>query len=515
MKYTLTVTILPQEYWWGGNTHEGIVMPFTQESTYQCKLDSRESINQAAPFLVSNHGRYIWSECGFTFSVTDGEIQLEGNKAEIQLYEGFGSLKEAYLSAVSRHFPPSEILPPETFFTVPQYNTWIELTFDQNQKDVLSYAHGIVDNHMPPGILMIDNGWQEYHGCWKFHPGRFPDPKAMIDELHALGFQVMVWLIPLVTADTKVFRRLKDMDCLVRNADGSIAIREWWDGYSAVPDFSNPKTVEWAREQLQELMTEYGVDGFKFDGGDPYFYKDDDRTFSSVDANGQCENWAKFGSAYAYNEFRACFKHAGQPLVQRLGDKNHEWKGSNGLVALVPNSLAQGIMGYSFNCADMIGGGEYIHFWKNREHLDQELFVRYAQCTALMPMMQFSAAPWRVLDAEHFAACCKAIRLHQSYNDIILNLARQAAKTNEPITRLMEYVFPHQGFADVHDQFMLGDDLLVAPVLEKGAVSRTVRFPAGEWLSETGEHITGPALREFPVGLESLPVFRRMKGATQ
>jgi hypothetical protein len=76
------------------------------------------------------------------------------------------------------------------FLNKPQYNTWIELVYDQNQADVLKYAHGIVDNGFPPGILMIDDNWQKYYGSTEFRPDRFPDPKGMVDELHALGFDM-------------------------------------------------------------------------------------------------------------------------------------------------------------------------------------------------------------------------------------------------------------------------------------------------------------------------------------
>jgi alpha-glucosidase len=73
---------------------------------------------------------------------------------------------------------------------------------------VLKYAHAIVDNGLPPGVLMIDDNWQEDYGKWTFHPGRFPDPKAMMKELHALGFKVMVWVCPFVSPDCDVYRAL-------------------------------------------------------------------------------------------------------------------------------------------------------------------------------------------------------------------------------------------------------------------------------------------------------------------
>jgi len=80
----------------------------------------------------------------------------------------------------------------------------------------------------------------------------------------------------------------------------------------------------------------------------------------------------------------------------------------------------------------------------------------------LMPMMQFSVAPWRVLDAQHLAICKDMAILHKTMGREILALARESSRTGEPIVRNMEYVFPGQGWEELKDQFMLGNDILVA-----------------------------------------------------
>lgn len=84
-------------------------------------------------------------------------------------------------------------------------------------------------------------------------------------------------------------------------------------------------------------------------------------------------------------------------------------------------------------------------------------------------------------------------------------LAQAYRETGEPIVRYMEYVFPHQGLAAVTDQFMLGEDVLVAPVLEKGARERRVVFPAGVWRGADGTRVTGPCERTVAAGLERSP----------
>src|SRR5690606_11952601 len=101
--------------------------------------------------------------------------------------------------ASQQFFPPTGTLPDEALFIQPQYNTWIELLYDQNQEDILKYAKAIIDNGFPPGVIMIDDNWQQAYGVWEFRKERFDDPKAMIDELHSMGFKVMMWVCPFVS----------------------------------------------------------------------------------------------------------------------------------------------------------------------------------------------------------------------------------------------------------------------------------------------------------------------------
>ena len=166
-------------------------------------------------------------------------------------------------------------------------------------------------------------------------------------------------------------------------------------------------------------------------------------------------------------------------------------------------------MGYPFACPDLIGGGEYLSF-RNLAAVDQELIVRAAQVHALMPMMQFSVAPWRVLSPANLAICRRMAALHTERGEEILALAREAAKTGEPIVRSLEYAYPHQGYADVVDQFLLGPDVLVAPVVEKGARKRRVLVPPGTWRGDDGTVVTGPASVEVEAPLERLPWYRRV-----
>jgi len=87
-----------------------------------------------------------------------------------------------------------------------------------------------------------------------------------------------------------------------------------------------------------------------------------------------------------------------------------------------------------------------------------------------MPVMQFSVAPWRILDDRYMNACKKAVEIRKEFTPLILRLAKESSKTGEPIVRPMAYVFPHQGYDAIDEQFMLGDSILVAPVIQKNLI---------------------------------------------
>lgn len=455
----------------------GMKMPLGQASDQELDFSVNATPNQAMPLLLSTKGRILWNDRGYKAVFKDGYITVPDR---CQLKETGGGLREAYLCAMKEYFPFAGKMPAEELFAGILYNTWIELTFYQNQKEVLAYAQNILKAGMPKGVLMIDDGWSEYYGDWSFHRGKFENPKEMIKQLHDMGFRVMVWICPFVSADSIRFREAEDMDILIKNADGETYIAKWWNGYSAALDMSNPKARVWLGEQLDALLS-MGVDGFKFDAGDSLYYREDNLTFANVSRDEQSRLWAKFGESYAFNEYRATFGAGGYALLQRLCDKEHSW-GANGIASLLPDLLLQGITGHPFGCPDMIGGGEYRNFLQIEDSkLDQELFVRHSEIACLMPAMQFSAAPFRILSKNNFEAILKSISLRGEYLEYIMEKVREAAKSGEPVIRYMAYEFPDQGVEQMTDQFMLGDRYLVAPIREKGKKKRRVYLPKGSW----------------------------------
>ena len=532
---TCTVKMLQGEKWWGICNNFGREMPFSETTSFSCDLRLDNYVNQSLSLLCSDKGRVVWCAEPVGVKIADGEIRLESDRGEIIVKSDAGrNLGEAFRYASKTWFPPTGEEPELLYFSAPQYNTWIELTYHQNEKDILAYAKSMIDNGLPPGVFMIDDTWQHGYGEWDFDMRRFHDPKGMMDKLHGMGYKVLLWICPFVSMDTPAFRRIawgRNPDDVkgypakggfLRSTKKSgargvppFAAVSWWNGYSALLDFTHPNAVAWFTEQLERLVNNYGVDGFKFDGGEVEFYSAIRGGFiahdETVSPSAQSALYGNFALKYKGSELRNGFGFAGKPVIMRLHDKSHSWEA---VARLVPDMLAAGFVGCPFICPDMIGGGSWTAFLPGAP-FDPELFIRSAQIHALCPMMQISASPWRVLSKEHQRIFKQTVELRQRFAPRFVELAKEAAKTGEPIMRNMEYCFPGVGYADIRDQFMMGDDLLVAPVMEKGAKSRKVILPPGQWKADDGRTYNGPAKIEVATPLDRLPYFMKLAGSSK
>lgn len=517
----LEIKLNDNEYWWGGSTQYTDKLPICKD-TANYFLDMNMGTNQTMPLYISTMGRCIFCEDPMVVTANCGVIVCEAS-SDI-LLEKFGdTLRDAYLGASRAHFPFSGKVPPLKFFETAQYNTWMEMDYNQTQENVLKYAHGIIDNGYTPGILMIDEGWHTRYGLWEFDEAKFPDPKAMIDELHSLGFTVMLWVVPMYTADglsfiTSAFKDRKHLsggsgnkELFLRNDKGNVALVEWWNGYSAMLNFCKKDDCDFLEAKLKRLMDEYGVDGFKLDGGNISAYNEKrmvngpQTKYSPAELN---IAWNDFGKRFEYHEYKDTFKGGGKPVIQRISDRNHKWRADEtGLASVPPVAICQGLIGHPFICPDMIGGGEWSFNYLDGFKVDEELFVRMAQCSALFPMMQFSWAPWRMLGKEAQKYCLDAAKLHARFADYIVENVKASAASGEPILRSLEYQYPHKGYAKITDQFLLGDRVLVAPVITKGQTEREVVLPEGEWLYLEKIPYIGGVTVTVPAPIDTLPYF--------
>lgn len=400
----------------------------------------------------------------------------------------------------------------EDLFKSPIWSTWAQYKKEINQSTILEFANNILSHNLSHSQLEIDDDWTTKYGDLDFDLTKFPDPKYMIGALTSLGFNVTVWVHPFCNLDSACFMEGSLKGYFVRQYESKLpALVSWWDGAAATLDVTNEMAVNWYLDKLKEIQNKYGVVSFKFDaGGTTFVPKASSFSDQITSANVYPEQWARLAymsdNTSRRQEIRVGFHTQDLPIFVRMLDLFSGWGRDNGLEKLIPCALTFGILGYPFVLPDMIGGNAY----ENRT-ADKELFIRWMQVNTFLPSIQFSLVPWSY-DEETINITRHTLDLREQYADLIIELAHNSTVTGHPIVRPLWWVAPDDPVAQVIDsEYLLGDDVLVAPVLQQNATQRDIYLPEGIWLDMLrGGNITGPGwCYNYTAQLHELPFFIR------
>eukprot|EP00871_Galdieria_phlegrea_P005607 jgi/Galph1/6047/GphlegSOOS_G4707.1 len=439
-----------------------------------------------------------------------------------------------------KYLPSCNKTPPATaLMKNPIWTTWARFKQDITQHDVEEFAKEIVEFGYPYAVMEIDDRWSRKYGDLTFDENKFPNPKKMVDKLHALGFLVTLWIIPFADEDSSavlendVFprhyfvREKATSDTSSNNSgtekqtDNSSSFRWWQPTIVKAIDVTNSKACDWFLGQLYQLQRDYGIDGFKFDAGEPCFLPKNPSFQETLCVPDEYTlYWNRnIASKFPIREIRAACRGC-QPYVSflRLFDKFSVWDFGNGLASIIPATLVAGMVGYPFVLPDIVGGNCY-----DDRKLNEELFIRWLELSIAMPSIQLSIVPWQFNDS--VAALCKQIlESRTKFIPFIEEALEETLSTGWPIIRPLWWqspTIPETWMID--DEFTVGDNLLVAPVVQPSQYCRDIWLPCGTWtllnltdaysqdLGEyNGKQIVGPCwLRSFPCPIHILPCFSR------
>ncbi|HDN04482.1 MAG TPA: hypothetical protein ENF27_00920 [Chloroflexi bacterium] len=484
----------------------------------------------------------------------DGKFTLVGDDLAFEITVA-DNILESYRSHVQEQGLPKKT-PPLELMGAPIWTTWARYKDKIDQDTVLQFASEIKDNGYPYHVLEIDDRWQTHYGDLEFDPERFSDPKEMIRNLHEMGFKVTAWVIPFFHPHSKFGGEGTKAGYFAKDRSGDPYLVKWWQGKGYLLDVTNPDALAWFKDKLDRFKDEMELDGYKFDAGEGK-YVAADAFFHQVlnTGNEYTHRYVKWISEnYAFCEVRCGWKNQTSPIFFRLWDLWSTWGYDNGLRSIIPSTLAMSLAGYPFVFPDMIGGNAYFTFPRNRflnwilqrivvpilerkvksqsdfpedetlgladvppflekstlfGYPTPELMIRWAQANVFLEVMQFSLAPWD-FGEECSDICRQAAELHLEFLPTLQKFAREAVKTGEPIIRPVFWLAPTDEEALIcDDQFLVGDEILVAPILYPKQTAREVYFPPGVWRDHwSGEFFSGPAVEEnYPAPLNKLPFF--------
>jgi alpha-glucosidase (family GH31 glycosyl hydrolase) len=472
--------------------------------------------NIQAPIWMCSNGAAILAETKRMLDVRlnengDGKLRIvcADGPLRLRIWQR-GSLPEAQLALLTHlgwpNQPPAAALLGDTLFC-----TWTQYPRCITQERIVAMAEQIHGRGYPCSTLLIDDRWETCFGELEF-AADFPDPAAMVAKIHALGMKVWLWITPFVNVESKGFDELSRQAILVpsRKNKGTAALFKWWGGTAGLIDVTAPQGREWLRNKLTHLQRTYGVDGFKIDGGD---YKYQPAAEEST--------WHEFAGESGYSdallslfeeltpnacETRTAWLSQSRSIIWRQGGKDSHWGLDNGLAAMVTIGLHLALCGYDILIPDMVPGR--VQTMKADDPLpSDELLVRWTEASAFMPLMQFSYFPWNYAKETEQAVRAYAL-LHKKLEPY---LATHATNRKAPLIRPIWYDAPHvEELFTIADEYMLGPDILVAPVLNSGSVSRDVLLPPGSWIDAwTGTVLAAGWHRGYPAPCPGMPIFVR------
>ncbi len=499
-----TIEFRENEHWWGGAVQDSPKMPFDKDSDYEVDLRTFYQCMAVNPMYISDKGRYIWCKRAFRIHF-HGVIEIESDEP-IFVFESDKSLQETHLAMAEKVYEKDDRRLPNLMFDRPQYCTWMKLLKNQNEKDILAYAQDILDQGLPAGEFIIDGGWFMGHGDWRFDSWKFQDPKGMVQKLHDMGFKVVLWIFGMMPSTGDIFLRAEKEGILLKDKEGNVKIARWWSGFSPMLDLCNPKAREWFENTLDGLIRDFNFDGFKFDGGHRPFY-DNSAPYGGALPEDIVHEYPRMGLKYDFAEVRMTYGNAGLRMNFKMQDRHHTWDDKHGLKSLVPCQILMGLLGYPFSSPDMLGGGEINNFLKVKDNLGPELFIRYAECSSFIPIIQISIDFWNCFDEESSGVIKAYVMLRSRLKELVYAVKRECEDTNKPMLRSLNY--ETQEFPEVLDQYMFGSNILVAPVVDEGHVEKKVALPSGKWLYY-GEEIEGGRWVTVKAPIGVLPVFERV-----
>ncbi|XP_053556949.1 myogenesis-regulating glycosidase [Bombina bombina] len=415
---------------------------------------------------------------------------------------------------VRRYFYKPTKIPSVNMFKYPIWSTWAIFKTAIDQDKLLRFTEKIKKYKFNYSHIEVDDMYTKTYGDFDFDPIKFPNATEIFKKLKEDGFKVTLWIHPFINYNSSNFGVGIEKQLFVKEPTGRLpAMVQWWNGIGAILDFTNPQAREWFQNNLRQLTTKYGISSFKFDAGETSFLPKQFSTFKPLsDPSIFSRRYSEMAiTFYEQAELRVGYQSQNISCFFRIIDRDSVWGYELGLKSLIPTVLTISMLGYPFILPDMIGGNAYASNKVNADKLpDRELYIRWLEVSAFMPSMQFSVPPW-AYDNEVIEIARKFTQIRESLvAPLLLELAGEVTVTGDPIVRPIWWISPNDETAHkIDSQFLIGDTLMVAPVLEPGKQERDVYIPSGRWRSYKGElFVKTPFLfTDYPVDLDEVAYF--------
>ncbi len=396
----------------------------------------------------------------------------------------------------------------------------------QSEQEVREVANTFIEKDIPIDVLYLDIHYMNEYRVFTFDKDQFPTPEKMIQDLKNAGIRVVPIVDPGVKKDPEysIYQEGVREDHFCKYLEGDMYTGDVWPGESAFPDFTDERTRKWWGEKHQ-YYTDLGIEGIWNDMNEPAVFNETKTMDTNVmhKNDGDPQTHRALHNLYGLMMGEATYEgmkeqlggkrsflltRAGYAGVQRYasvwtGDNRSFWEH---LQMALPMCMNLGISGVAFSGPDV---GGFAH------DTNGELLTRWTQVGAFTPYFRNHSAldtarqePWQF--GEKYEAIIRDyIQLRYQWLPQLYSLFREAHETGVPVMRPLMLEYPHdEKTYQLYDEFMIGDNTLIAPIMHPEVTDRAVYFPEGTWVDYfTGEEYSGKQTHLIHAELDKLPIF--------
>lgn len=392
------------------------------------------------------------------------------------------------------------------------------------EERLMEVAESFREKGIPCDTLYLDIDYMDGYRVFTWDKDRFKNPEEMLQRLKNMGFKVVTIIDPGVKVDKgyKIYDEGLENHLYATDKDGIVYKNKVWPGDSVYPDFMNERTRKWWAGN-QKIMMDTGVSGIWNDMNEPASFlgplpddvmfnndgtliqhKEAHNVYGHMMAKATYEGIKTATNKRPFIVTRACYAGSQKYSTVWTGDNQSTWEH---LRMSIPMLMNLGLSGMAF-CGTDVGGFGF--------DCSAELLARWVQVGAFTPLFRNHSAlgtrdqePW-AFDEETEEINRKYIKLRYKFIPYLYDLYRKCELTGAPIIRPLLFNYENdKNTYEINDQFLFGDSILVAPVVEQGARQRMVYLPEGDnWIDYwTKEEIKGGQYIIKSAPLDTCPIY--------
>lgn len=491
------------------------------------KIDSSLSYESyhVQPTFVSSACRFFHSDFSghMLLDFSDGSFISAELRGLAPIYVGFAD-----------DFPALSELLSSLLGRQPPLPLWVNGGFIAGIQGGTAVVNKKLEALKDAGAKTVGVWCQDWEGCritsfgkqlmwnWQYDPLLYPELPASIEKWHGEGIRFLGYVNPFLAVEGALYKEAAEKGFCVKDKKGVDYLVKITTFPAAMVDFTNPAAYEWLKDIIKTNMIGIGMDGWMADFGE---YLPTDCVLYSGENPEEIHNrwpaiWARLnreaveetgnlGKLFFFTRagFTESVKYS---TLMWNGDQHVDFSIDDGLPSVIPASLSMGLCGCGLTHSDVGGYTTIMHMKRSKEVL-----LRWAEMNAFSPLfrshegnrpndnVQFDA------DGELLSHFAVFSRIHAALSPYLRALMEENALHGTPLMRPLFYHYSEPECFNEGYSYLLGRDLLVAPVIKEGAISRRVFLPNDSWIHLFTEAEYSGGVYDIPAPIGTPPVFVR------